>query len=186
MKIGYARVSRSDPKLEQQESYFREIGVDKIYKDREAGERYALDDLLKDLKPDDVIYVRTLDRLAKSLSELIETVDQIVMADCIILTPDAGLISKGKGMHETFQMLIQFQRDVIAERMPCGLAARGEGQQGGRPRALDTAKQTAIRDMLANAVSEKRRPNFREIGHAIGVSPRTVRRFAAGEYDRAA
>lgn len=75
MKIGYARVSRTDQHLELQTEALKAAGVERIYKDKESGakaDRAGLEEMLKTLRAGDVVYVRRLDRLARSMQHLIE------------------------------------------------------------------------------------------------------------------
>jgi hypothetical protein len=75
MKIGYARVSRTDQNLELQESALKAAGAERIHKDKESGakaDRVGLDEMLKTLRAGDVVTVWRLDRIARSLKDLID------------------------------------------------------------------------------------------------------------------
>ena len=84
MKIGYARVSTTDQNLELQLAALKEAGCGRIYQEKISGanrERPELQRLLDQLRPDDVVVVWKLDRLARSTQHLLELVEFIKVAD---------------------------------------------------------------------------------------------------------
>ena len=189
MKIGYARVSRSDQKLELQTNALKAAGVDRIYKDRESGakaDRVGLDEMLKTLRAGDVVCVWRLDRLARSMQHLIELMETFEASgvQLISLTENIDTTTPtGRLIFHIFASIAEFERNLIIERTSAGLeAARAKGKFGGRKPVLDEAKQTAVREMLDKARKAKEDPDYKTIAHVIGVSDRTIRRFAAGAY----
>lgn len=189
MKLGYARVSRTDQNLELQTAALTDAGVERIYKDRMSGakaDRIGLTDLLAVLRKGDTVVVWRLDRLARSLQHLIDLsadfdargVQLISLTENIDTTT-----SGGKLFFHIFGAIAEFERNLIVERTTAGLdAARARGRKGGRKPVLDADKQTAVKRMLDEAAAEKKDPNFKKIGHIVGASDRTIRRFARGEY----
>lgn len=143
MKIGYARVSTRDQNLSMQVIALKNDGCEKIYEETASGtktERRGLDDLLKQLRPGDVLVVWKLDRLGRSLKHLVELV-QWLMQNKIGLRslndPVDTTTSQGRLIFNIFASLAEFERDIIRERTKAGLrAARARGKTGGRPRGI--------------------------------------------------
>ena len=80
MKIGYARVSTTDQNLELQLAALKEAGCSRIFQEKISGakrERPELQRLLDQLRPDDIVVVWKLDRLARSTHQLLELVESI-------------------------------------------------------------------------------------------------------------
>lgn len=189
MKLGYARVSTTDQSLDLQINALQAAGAEKIYKDRASGaksQRPGLDSLLSHARKGDVIVIWRLDRLARSISHLIELMQDFDGRGIGLISCTENIDTTtptGKLMFHICGAFAEFERNLIIERTNAGLeAARAQGIHGGRRRVLDDTKKEAIRRMLDQAAAEKKRPSFKTIGHVIGVSARTVRRFADGEY----
>lgn len=174
--IGYARVSGGQP-LDSQVTALDEAGCAKVFADtdKDAG-RPGLQACLEYLRPGDTLVVPSLDRLSRSLHDLITTV--------------AGLRRRGAGfrsLHEAldtttpggrlvfhvFAALAEFIREVIAEGTHEGLGgARARGVRLGRPPALDAGQIRQARDLLArpdNTVSS--------IARLLGVSRSTIYKY---------
>ncbi|MBZ0186777.1 MAG: recombinase family protein, partial [Candidatus Obscuribacterales bacterium] len=83
MKIGYARVSTQDQNLEIQDDLLQDAGCERIYREKVSGAKRArpeLERLLESLRPDDIVIVWKLDRLARSTRDLLEITDAIEKA----------------------------------------------------------------------------------------------------------
>jgi len=189
MKIGYARVSRTDQHLELQTEALKVAGVERIYKDRESGakaDRVGLDEMLKTLREGDVVTVWRLDRLARSLPHLIELAAAFERqgVQLISLTENIDTTTPtGKLVFHLFASIAEFERNLIRERTGAGLeAARKKGRVGGRKPVLDEAKQETVSLMLRSAEEAGKEPDYKKIAHSVGVSDRTIRRYVAGEY----
>jgi DNA invertase Pin-like site-specific DNA recombinase len=143
MKIGYARVSTADQNLDLQFNALTEYGCTKIYQEKISGkntDRPELKTLLKNLRPGDQIVVWKLDRLGRSLRDLVDLValfhDQemnfVSLHDHINTTTATGRFT-----FNIFASLAEFEREIIRERTKAGLdAARARGRKGGRPKGL--------------------------------------------------
>lgn len=189
MRIGYARVSRTDQQLELQTDALRAAGAEKIYKDRISGataERPGLDSLMTVARSGDTIVVWRLDRLARSMQHLIELSADLNERgiELVSLTENIDTSSpSGKLFFHIFGAIGEFERNLIIERTRAGLdAARAKGKKGGRKPVLDEEKQKAVRSMLDADIAAEHEHDFKKIGHVVGVSERTIRRFAKGEY----
>lgn len=192
MKIGYARVSKTDQQLTLQTDALEKYGVEKIYKDRLSGakaERIGLNELLKVVRSGDCVVVWRLDRLARSMQHLIELMQTFDAAGVQFISLSENIdttTASGKLMYHLSASFAEFERNLIVERTHAGLeAARARGKVGGRKPALDDDKKETVAKMLAEAAAKNVDPNFNKIGHVVGVSERTIRRFASGEYGAA-
>lgn len=148
MKIGYARVSTSDQNLENQIDVLKEHGCEKFFTDVISGskvERKGLTDFFKIARTGDLIIVVRLDRLGRSLKDLIQLINLFEekgigfksLAENIDTTTPTG-----KLIFHIFGALAEFERNLIIDRTNSGLArARKRGVVGGRPQKL-TPKDT--------------------------------------------
>lgn len=178
MIFGYARVSTDHQALDAQLDALKEAGAEKIFKEKKTGktrERAELAKLLDQLRPDDVVVVTKYDRLARSLRDLIEIVDQIrekgagfrSLGEDIDTTTPAGRL-----VFHVFGSIAEFERERIVERTKEGLAAaRKRGRIGGRRPALNPEQKEAVRRMRD---VEKR--SLAEIARLFNVSKQTISR----------
>lgn len=178
MLIGYVRVSTEDQKLAAQRDALKAAGVEKIFADKISGAkrvRPQLDRALDQLREGDVLVVAKYDRLARSLRDLLDIVEDIKsrgagfrsLAEDIDTTTPAG-----KLVFHVFASIAEFERERIAERTRDGLvAARRRGRVGGRPPALTPDQKVEVRRMRDD---EGRRPS--EIARLFKVGVNTVRR----------
>lgn len=146
-RIGYARVSTADQDLAPQLDILHARGCEPVYSEHASGktaDRPELANAMKALRAGDTLVVWRLDRLGRSLPDLIATVNELAkrgiafesVAEAIDTTTAAG-----KLVFNIFASLADFERHLISERTRAGLAAgRARGRMGGRPSAL-TPKQ---------------------------------------------
>jgi DNA invertase Pin-like site-specific DNA recombinase len=147
MKIGYARVSTTDQNLDLQSNALTEYGCTTIYKEKISGkntDRPELKKLLESLRKGDQVVVWKLDRLGRSLRDLVDLVAMfnekgvnfISLHDHIDTTTATGRFT-----FNIFASLAEFEREIIRERTKAGLvAARARGKKGGRPSGLSPEK----------------------------------------------
>lgn len=188
MKIGYARVSTTDQNLDAQIDALKAAGAEKVFTDRVSGmaeNREGFDRLRSQLLEGDCVIVHRLDRLARSLKQLIEIAADFEArgVQLVLLTEQIDTTtSGGKLFFHIFGAVAEFERNLIVERTHAGLAsARARGRKGGRPKALDADKEKTVRTLLAAAKKKKEHFNFGQIGRSVGASERTIRRFAIKE-----
>ena len=155
MLVGYARVSTQEQDLALQLDALHRAGCTKLFEEKASGaqrDRPALKAALDYMREDDTLVVWKLDRLARSLKQLIETVEAcgergigLRSLTEAIDTTTAG----GKLVFHIFAALAEFERGVIRERTLAGLqAARARGRLGGRPPALKAKDLAAAKAML--------------------------------------
>jgi DNA invertase Pin-like site-specific DNA recombinase len=143
MKIGYARVSTADQNLDLQFNALTEYGCTTIFQEKISGkstDRAELKKLLANLRKDDHVVVWKLDRLGRSLRDLVDLValfheqgvNFVSLHDHIDTTTATGRFT-----FNIFASLAEFEREIIHERTKAGLdAAKARGRKGGRPRGL--------------------------------------------------
>ena len=178
MLIGYARVSTQEQDLALQLDALKAAGSERIYEERASGaqrDRPELKAALGYMRQGDTLVVWKLDRLARSLKQLIDTVEDLggrgiglrSLTEAIDTTT-----SGGKLIFHIFAALAEFERAVIRERTLAGLAAaRARGRKGGRPPALAAKDLAAAKAMLRDPEI-----TVSEIARRLGVAPSTLYR----------
>ncbi len=185
MRVGYARVSRKDQRLEPQRDALLADGCERVFEEkissREA-ERRALREAFDWCREGDVLVVARLDRLGRSLRELIDLVGMLEGRGVGFRSLKESLdttTAGGRLIFHVFGALAEFEREIIRERTMAGLeAARARGRHGGRPRALDEN-----RTKLARRLKGEGQHSVEEICSLLGVGRSTLYRYL-GEDDR--
>lgn len=178
MLVGYARVSTADQNLELQLDALKAAGCERVFVEKASGaqrERPELIAALGYVRPGDAIVVWKLDRLARSMKQLIETVEDLESKGIgfrslteSIDTTTAG----GKLVFHIFGALAEFERGIIRERTRAGLdAAAARGRKGGRPSKLSAEDLKAAKALLADPTI-----TVDEVASRLRVSPATLYR----------
>ena len=140
MKIGYARVSTDIQETDLQMDALKRAKCVRFYEEKASGakaDRPELMRLLDNARKGDVVVVWKLDRLARSLRQLIDTavllnergVELLSLTENINTTTPTGKLT-----FHLFAALAEFERDILRQRVNAGLAAaRRRGRVGGRP-----------------------------------------------------
>jgi DNA invertase Pin-like site-specific DNA recombinase len=184
MLVGYARVSTLDQNPQLQTDALKKTGCERTFLDRLSGtgaDRPALKEALEFARKGDTLVVWRLDRLARSVVQLIETIAMLesrgVGFASLTETIDTRT-SGGRLVLHIFAALAEFERQLIRERTTAGLkAARDRGRIGGRPRLMTPDKLTAARKLIGAGMTA------REVSAAVGVSVPTLYRHLAGGAD---
>src|SRR3954462_9878682 len=160
MLIGYARVSTTEQNLDLQLDALRKAGCTDahIFTDKITGtkqERPGLNEALSHLRPGDTFVVWRLDRLARSLTNLIELVNRLASQQIAFRSITENIdtsTATGQLVFHIFGALAEFERNLIRERTIAGLtAARARGKTGGRPRLNPkSSKVTLARKLYAD------------------------------------
>jgi DNA invertase Pin-like site-specific DNA recombinase len=144
MYIGYARVSTQDQQLELQRDALEKLGCTKIFTDVASGatsQREGLEAAFEFARQGDTLVVWKLDRLGRSLKDLIERVNELQARGIGFKSVQENIdttTANGVLFFHIFGAIAQFERELIRERTRAGLqAARARGRLGGRPFALD-------------------------------------------------
>lgn len=177
--VGYARVSSAHQKLDVQITELTQAGVPSklIYKEKRSGrsmaERTELLRMLDSLDPGDTVICTRLDRLARSLSDLIKIGNMIADKKAhlkVLQQPVDTTTAAGRLFYQMLGAFSQFETDLRAERQAEGIAkAKERGQYKGRPASIDPAQILA----LAN---EDKGPTA--IANALGITRQSVYRVA--------
>lgn len=174
--IGYARVSTDDQRLDLQKDALTGAGCIDIYEEKESGknaDRPALGYCRRALAAGDTLVVWRLDRLGRSLPDLVQIVAELESAGVGFesLTERIETSSAaGKLVFHVFAALAEFERNVIRERTHAGLAAaRARGRKGGRKPALDEKQIREIKALLRDPEIQ-----VSDVAKRYGVSRATV------------
>jgi DNA invertase Pin-like site-specific DNA recombinase len=189
MLIGYARVSTHEQNLDLQIDALTAAGCEKIFTDKISTlkeERQGLQEALDFLRPGDVLVVWKLDRLGRTLKQLIELIATFeqkgIGFKCLKEIIDTTS-STGKLVFHIFASLAEFERDIIHERTRAGLAAaRARGRLGGRPK-LQTKDPKKI--ALARKLYAERNMPVQEICDTLHIGRSTLYRYIQDELARA-
>ena len=179
MLIGYARVSTAEQNLDLQKDALRQAGCERIIEDVVSGskaERPGLTKLREQLRHGDTLVVWRLDRLGRSLRDLIDWIgwfeDQGVAFRSLKEAMDTSTPG-GKLVFHVFGAMAEFERNLIRERTQAGLAAaRARGRKGGRPPAIN--KQLQQRTL---ALYDEKKLSIPEICKIAGISRSTLYKY---------
>ena len=157
--LGYARVSTDDQDFAGQRQRLQAIGALRSFEDVVSGktfERPGLSELLDYIRPGDTLAVVRLDRLGRSLRELLDVVETLQKRGVALLSLEEKIDTSsaaGELVFHVFGAIAQFERRLIAERTRDGMtAARAKGRKPGRP-ALDHDKINAALVLVKNGLT---------------------------------
>jgi DNA invertase Pin-like site-specific DNA recombinase len=177
-RIGYARVSTDDQELALQLDALSVAGCLTVYQEKASGkdtERPELMQCLKALRAGDTLVVWRMDRLGRSLSDLVKTIADLEARGVGFesLTEKIETSSAtGKLMFHVFAAMAEFERNLIRERTQAGLvAARARGRVGGRRKKLDEQQKKEIKALLRDPDI-----SITEVAKRYGVSRTTIYR----------
>jgi DNA invertase Pin-like site-specific DNA recombinase len=179
-RIGYGRVSTSDQHSRAQFDALTDADCDKVFIDNGISgmkaSRPELDKALAYLRSGDTLVITRLDRLGRSVQNLVELVSGLGErgVELVVLTQGIDTTTPaGKMLFHVIASIAQFERDLIAERTREGLkAAKARGKLGGRKPAYTPQQAKVARDLKADGEL-----TAEEIGRVIGVSRATVYRM---------
>ncbi len=183
MKIGYARVSTQDQNLNMQIDALKNVGCEIIFEEKISGkskERPELTKLFKNLRKGDTIVVWKLDRLGRSLKDLIDLIIKFQQLDVSFLSIQDGIntnTATGRFTFNIFASLAEFEREIISERTKAGLtSARARGRRGGRPAGYskDTIRKIKAVKTLYDASDS---PSVQDIADSLQISRATCYRY---------
>ncbi len=181
MLIGYARVSSNDQETNLQVAALKSAGCERIFREKASGGRWdrpELHRLLEQLRKGDVLVVWKLDRLSRSLRDVLTIMEKLSEAktgfrsltEAIDTTTPAGRM-----MMQMVGAFAEFERAILRERTKAGLdAARREGRIGGRRPKLTPQQQTEIIRMVT-----KGDKTAADAARLFKVHPATVGRLLA-------
>lgn len=181
MLLGYARVSTADQDTAAQVSALEAAGCERIFREQASGGRWQrpeLQRLLDQLRPGDVVVVWKLDRLSRSLRDVLTIMERLGNAGAGFrsLTEAIDTTSAaGRMMMQMVGAFAEFERAMLRERTRAGLdAARHAGRIGGRRPKLSAGQRAEIRRMVREG--EK---TAADAARLFQVHPATVSRLLA-------
>lgn len=178
MKIGYARVSTKEQTLENQLSRLADAGCELIFEEKVSGtarKRCELENMLEQLRKNDVVVVTRLDRLARSTAELLriaETVNEKSAGIQSLDEPWADTTSpSGKMIMTVLSGIAEFERSLILMRTREGReAAQARGVAFGRPSKLRNDQKELVRELVQTGQS------ISAVARTFNVHPATIYR----------
>ena len=182
MLLGYARVSKGDEQTNLlQAKALRATGCRRIFEEAASGGRWdrpELHRMLDQLRAGDTIVVWKLDRLSRSLKDVLHIMERIAQAGAgfrAITESIDTTTPAGRMMMQMVGSFAEFERAMIRERTSAGLAAaRAEGRVGGRRKKLDAAKRREIAESVITG-----RKSGAEMARLYNISQPTVSRIVA-------
>jgi DNA invertase Pin-like site-specific DNA recombinase len=182
MLVGYARVSRDLQTTDGQIDALKGAGCERVFEESMSGTRADRPQLAAALdyaREGDVLVVARLDRLARSIRQLLATVDALNARGIGLRSLHENIdttSATGRLILHIFAALGQFEVELLRERTRTALAAsRARGKMGGRPPALNAIKLKAAKAMLASGSM-----TAAEVARQIGCSPSTLYRHVPG------
>lgn len=179
MLIGYARVSTLDQDTALQTDALLAAGCERIFEERASGakeDRPELTRALDMMRKGDVLVVWKLDRLARSLKQLVLVLDDLSQRGigfrCLAPAIDTTT-PEGRLLYSITGAFAEFERAIIQQRTKAGLkAALARGRKGGRPKALSPDDLTAARAMLRDGTI-----SVAVVAERFGVSRPTIYKY---------
>lgn len=183
MKYGYARVSTTDQKLENQLEALKIAGADKIYQEKFTGtttERPEFTKLLQQLNPDDTLIVTKLDRFARNTREALDIIQDLFNREVKVNILNMGLIDNtptGQLIFTIFSAFAQFERDMIVTRTQEGKAYAKRNDphfREGRPQTYTDEQMRLAYQLRQQGMT------YKMIARKTGISERTQQRRFKG------
>jgi len=178
MIIGYARVSTDDQNLDLQMDALKKEGCGKIYQDTGSGmkkNRPGLDEAISHLRKGDTLVVWKLDRLGRSLKDLLDLIEKFYQDEIQFKSITDGInttTAVGRFFFNIMGSLAQMERELMMERTQAGIkAAKERGRVGGRKRALVNSKLDAARKLLDDGIPR------RDVAEIMKISMATLYRY---------
>jgi DNA invertase Pin-like site-specific DNA recombinase len=159
MKIGYARTSTREQHLDMQRTALSEAGCERIFEEQVSGvgDRTELKAALQYLREGDCLVVYKLDRLGRSMRNLLDIIEQLTKRNVSLVSLkdniDTGSTT-GKLVLHIFSALAEFERDLILDRTSEGRAeARKRGVKFGRPKQAKSDKAVACASLYRSGMT---------------------------------
>ena len=179
MLLGYARVSTQDQDSASQIAALKAAGCDFIFQETASGGRWdrpELQRLLDQINEKHIVIVWKLDRLSRSLKDLLTIMDRIHQAGAGFrsLTESIDTTTPaGRMMMQMVGSFAEFEREMLRERTRNGLeTARKQGRVGGRRPKLSPEQQREIVELVTSG-----RKTAADAARLFEVSPSTVSRL---------
>ena len=179
--IGYARVSTKEQNLDLQLDALKKASCEEIYFEKISGtkDRPELDNALTYLRQGDTLVIWKLDRLGRSLRDLVNIVDRLYKRGVEFRSIQDGIDTKtplGRYQFALFAALAEYEREMIVERTRAGLtAAKERGRVGGRKKGLSPEVKKVAK--AAATLYKKNENTVKEICDILDISKPTLYRY---------
>ena len=179
MKYGYAKVSTTDQKLENQIDLLKSAGADKIFREKYTGtttQRPEFQKLLNELEANDTLIVTKLDRFARNTTEALELIQKLFKQNIKVNILNMGVIDNtptGQLIFTIFSAFAQFERDLIVTRTQEGKMYAREHDPNfreGRPRTYSDEQIQLAYELRQQGMT------YKMIARKTGISERTQQR----------
>jgi DNA invertase Pin-like site-specific DNA recombinase len=177
MLVGYGRVSTNDQNTDLQIDALRAAGCERIFLETMSSGKKDRPELTKALdyvRSGDTLVVWRLDRLARSLRQLIETVELLESRGIALKSITEAIDTStpgGRLVFHVFGAIAEFERAIIRERTKAGVAAaKARGRAGGRPSKLTGERLDMAKKLLSGGES------ISSVARTLNVSRATVHR----------
>jgi DNA invertase Pin-like site-specific DNA recombinase len=177
MILGYARVSTVEQNTALQFEAFMRAGVSNVFEEKRSAvkRRPVLEEVLSRVGPGDVLVVYKMDRLARSLSHLLEVLALLEARGASFRSLTETIDTHSAAGRVFLQMLgsfAEFERSLIRERCMAGqAAARARGQTWGRPRAMPIEVESEVVSLYATGMF-----TMQVLAEVYGVTKEAVKR----------
>jgi DNA invertase Pin-like site-specific DNA recombinase len=179
-KVGYARVSALDQKLDAQLDALTQVGCAKIFSDRVSGataDRPGWEQLMAYVRPGDAVVITELSRMSRSLAHLLEVVRTFEQQEIALVSLREHIdtaTAAGRCFLAIMGAIAQMERELQAERTAAGrAAAKARGRTGGRPRTdPDKLEQARILYLHSGKTAG-------DVCRTVGIGRRTLFSYLA-------
>ena len=178
MLVGYARVSTKDQNLDLQTNSLKENGCERLFEEKVSStkkDRTELNRALDIMREGDTLVVWKLDRLGRSVKQLVAFVEDLHNNGMQFKSISDGIdtsTTAGKFFFHIMASLAEMERELIVDRTQAGLAAaRLKGRKGGRPRKMTARKIDSAKKLLIEGVSPT------DVAEDLGISVPTLYRW---------
>jgi DNA invertase Pin-like site-specific DNA recombinase len=182
MKIGYARVSTQDQNLSLQLDALQAAGCTKIYQEKASGarvDRPELATMLEHVREGDTIVIWKLDRLGRSLTNLVQIVTDLESRNIGLISlndPVDTTTAQGRLVFRIFASLAEYERELIRERTKAGQAsAKRRGQLLGRKPGLNKKAEDTSR--IAESLYKEGQFSVQQIATQLSISKNTLYKY---------
>ena len=179
--VAYARVSTGQQDYQTQVARLRAAGATKVFTEKRSGldgDRPTLAECLRYVREGDTLLVTKLDRLARSTADLYRIVSDLTGRGVAFKVLDDAAVDTsnrtGKLVMGILALIAEFETEIRRERQMEGIAkAKAEGRMGGRPKLVNHAIESRIRELRSGGLS------IRKIAAEVGFSKATVQKVVA-------
>ncbi|MGG2134542.1 recombinase family protein [Bacillus sp. S2(2024)] len=178
MIFGYARISTKHQNLDMQIDELKKYGCEEIVTEQESGanqQREQLNQLLNKLRKDDTLIVYKLDRLGRTMQQLVMLLNHFREKGINFVSMKDGIdtsTTMGRFLYHIFGAMAEMEREVINERVKSGIAsAKARGRMGGRKKSHSEKQIQGMLEMIRLGRSKK------EVQEIFGVSRTTLYRY---------